>query len=259
MKLKLLIPLVGFAALGAGFALTAGMTHAKERLKVDGATQAALDTLHEELQRRFHDRTDVDFGFSRVIRPAHRMHMLAPTMNQSLFISDPKLPRRPEYRIEKDAAGKPITMVNDAEVGWIETTKLKPVMVPETDREKQAIKTLRDGKVDVAIYTFGLLGIDEVPVRAKGPGYLSQKAASAPPAIQMILAAEQAWRTGSEEVVLQGPEGWQLTAHRVKADGEDCVKCHTAHSVIQPGGQPIAKYAIGESVGLVVLAVRPRR
>ncbi|MGV3617030.1 MAG: hypothetical protein ACO1SV_17015 [Fimbriimonas sp.] len=265
---RIALSVIGLAVLGFGLATTTGMSRPAvaslgPNLKLDGRTEAALDTLHEEIQRRFHDRTDVDFGFSRMFRPKARLHNDTPLMGH--WGTYQKEDSR-EREVIKD--GKPFRIyeVKDPEMGWTTMMDLRnrPKMLPENDREAQAIGTLLRSEVDVAIYTFGLLGLEEIPVRAKGPGYLSRRAPDGPPASAMVKFAEQAWRTKNDDVILQGPDGWYLMAHRVEADKEDCVKCHAHNRPASPQGgiQPPGTrtlYAAGDDLGMVVIAVRPRK
>jgi hypothetical protein len=266
------IPLVGLAALSAGFAVNSGMSHpvsepSKVALRLDAKTEAALETLHQELQRRFHDRDDVEFGFSRIARPKARAHRWAPLMSKGGMMAVPK----PD-EVRKVPGKEPGWFdyeVKDPELGWVNTEKLRPAMRAENAREKEAIDTLYGSKVDVAIYTFGFLGQDAFPPRAKGPGYLGQKSAEAPKAESLLKAVQQAWRSGNADTVVEGPNGWYLMAHRVKADTEACINCHshperplTLAASVPPSERPkYAKrplYKIGEDLGMVIIAVRPR-
>lgn len=267
---RVALPLFGLAALGGGFAVNSGMSHPtnesnKPSLRLDGKTEAALETLHEELQRRFHDRNDVDFGFSRVIRPEARSHMDTPLMGRDRFFGAFNAKPNPnELRLVPAKDGKHAYYeVNDPEVGWTDPQKLRPAMKPENDREKQAIETLRNAKADIAIYTFGLLGQDAVPPRAKGPGYLKQKSAEAPKAESLLKAVQQAWRSGSRDAVVEGPNGWYLMAHRVNANDKTCVSCHAHTRQVFTQGRSLppserALYKVGDDLGMVIIAVRPR-
>lgn len=272
---RLILPVLGLAALGGGLASTRGFVRPSSdasngALRLDSKTEAALETLHQEMQRRFHDRNEVDFGFSRLVRNNVRSHNAPPLMakNNYPFLSDGK--GQANYRVLQatDGSRRSYYEINDPELGWTKLTDLRPQMKAENEREKQAIDALWNAKADVAIYTFGLLGQDGMAPRAKGPGYLRQKTAQAPAAETLLKYARQAWRAGGDHVVVEGPDGWYLVAHRVEADHEACVKCH-AHSTSVPGTVQMgprsipgqvqkALYRVGDDLGMVVIAVRPR-
>jgi hypothetical protein len=266
----MLFPLAGLVALGLGVATTPGivsredrtLSAEKGRLKLDGKTEAALDTLQAELQRRFHDRKDIDFGFGRVVRMNFRTHYLPPLMERL------KPGNTREMRHAKRTASPPASgyEVRHPEVGWIDPQKLLPQMIAETDREAEAIGTLMKSKAEVAIYTFGHLGHETPSVRAKGPGYIRQKTSRGPDAEDLAKAAQRAWSTNESEAVVEGPAGWQLRCYRVVADHESCVPCHVQAEV--PPRFPLraadktvekARGKVGTPIGLLVIAVRPRR
>lgn len=269
---RVAVPVVGFASLIGAIAFTMGMSHpsasepTKSSLRLDGKTEAALETLHQELQRRFHDRNDVDFGFSRLVRDGVRMHNRPPLMERERFFGAFKSPQPKNLRLVPASEGvRAHYEVNDPDLGWTNIQKLRPTMKAESEAERQAIETLRTAKADFAIYTFGLIGQEAIPPRAKGPGYLRQKSAEAPAADSLVKYAQQAWRSGSADTIVEGPDGWYLMAHRVKADTDACVSCHAHNSPdrtlgltgqVPPSQEKL--YKVGDDLGMVVIAVRPR-
>lgn len=265
---RIALPVFGLAILGLGMANTvdkAKPSASGSSLRLDSKTEAALDTLHQEIQRRFHDRNEVDFGFSRLIRNGSRLHMFPPLMERQRIGMAPDTPGTPTTRmVQGPTPGSPGRFeVNDPELGWTDTKNLRGAMHAENEREDQAIKALRASNVDVAIYTFGLLGVEGTEPRAKGPGYVSQKGLTGPPAEALASFAKQAWRAGANDVVIEGPKGWYLMAHRVKADARDCVTCHahTRQAVIRDRALPAGErllYKVGEDLGMVIIAVHPR-
>lgn len=241
MKVSLkLYGLVGSALLVASVASVAGMTSPNspeppkgklgKHLKIASKEEAAIYSLADEIQRRFHDRNDVDFGFSRVIRPDRRLHV-------SPFAPKPfgRFQHRPSMPL-----------------------RAAPVMLAENDAEKQSLDILSlSRKLDVAIYTFGRFGLEasDLPARVKGPGYVRGDAldfGNAPEGIAFVESVRKAWATGAKEVVLSDRNGWHLLAQRVEADGQDCLGCHGA------AGEGNLKN-VGDSVGMLVIAVRERR
>lgn len=262
------VPLLGITALALGMANTFDRTGShsqpsKHSLRLDAKTEAALDTLHEEIQRRFHDRNEVDFGFSRLVRSGNRAHNVPPLMERGFFRSFGDK-NGLEFRPVPATAQTPAhTEVKDPELGWTEINKLRPTMNAENDREKQAITALREAKADIAIYTFGLLGQTGIEPRAKGPGYISQKAANGPAPADLLKYVQQAWRAGSDDVVVEGPNGWYLMAHRVEATTEACVTCHahTRQAAVKDRQVPAEErvlYKTGDDLGMVIIAIHPR-
>jgi len=115
-----------------------------------GKTLAAEEILKSELNRRFTDRQNVDFGMSRVIRDGTRLHM-GPTMDRTMIRTE-----RPQSR--PTANGRYETLIDGT---WVSMDQLKPLLHPENDQEKAAVQTFKDQKVDVALYTAGGFGGDD--------------------------------------------------------------------------------------------------
>lgn len=232
-------------------------------------TLAAENVLKNELNRRFTDRQNVDFGMSRVIRDGTRLHM-GPTMDRTMIRTE-----RPQTR--PLANGRYETLIDG---NWVSMDLLKPLLHAENDQEKAAIQAFKDQKVDVALYTVGGFGGDDgskimgphdseknpnpnwqdfsfrtlTGVRAKGPAYLQQASAMAPRAWEVVEAGRKAWRSGKSDMTLQGKDGWQYFAHRVEAPDASCARCHGV-------GGPLAQNAklkAGDPVGVFIIAIRPK-
>jgi hypothetical protein len=240
-----------------------------------GKTLAAEEILKSELNRRFTDRQNVDFGMSRVIRDGTRLHM-GPTMERTMIRTD-----RPQSR--PTANGRYETLIDGT---WVSMDQLKPLLHPENDQEKAAVQTFKDQKVDVALYTVGGFGgddgskitgpVDEYKnpnpnwqgftfatksgLRAKGPAYLQQSSGTAPRAWEVVGAGRKAWRSGKSDVALSGKDGWQYFAHRVEAPDASCARCHSPRGFGAATAQQTdsAKLKVGDPVGVFIIAIRPR-
>ncbi len=230
---------------------------------------AALDTLKSELNRRFTDRQNVDFGMSRVIRTGQRYHA-GPTMG--------KIERLTKEQTRSSSDGKYEVLV-DGE--WVSMTEKKPLMSPENETEIGAIQFLKDSRLDVAIYTVGQFELDkgEVPgpdakqvseksshnngfsyggynsLRAKGPAYTSQKSSLAPRAYELVEFGRKAWASKEQDCSADGKDGWTYIAHRVSAPEMSCANCHGDRKVGSIDVSGAVKKA-GDPVGLFVMAVR---
>lgn len=234
---------------------------------------AAAETLKSELNRRFTDRQNVDFGMSRVIRAGSRMHY-GPTMAKT----GARLPEQtrplPNGRYEFNYEGS-----------WFSMDERKPLMTSENDSEKQAIDTLKGSGVDVAIYTVGQFELDnkgraapdansfananlnyrdfsygtDTTIRAKGPAYISQKSLMAPRAWELVDFGRKAWASHKTDFSERGKDGWVYMAHRVDAPDMSCAKCHGDRKMYINGRAAETKGAVqksGDGVGLFVIAMR---
>lgn len=226
-------------------------------------TMGALDTLTNQLTRRFTDRDNVDFGMSRVVRTEGRMH--SSPLASSFSAKRDILPY--------DQKTKTYT-VGDKHLTW---DQVKMTMHPENQDEENAIKAFDQENCDVAIYTFGQFGLkrSEAPsyrrirhdfsydegMRAKGPAYLHQESADAPSVSTLAKFAEEAWKTGESDYAAAGPEGWHLFAHRISVSDKSCLNCHSG-SQVSKGGLTIAMTGgaqkVGDPVGLFVIALKPK-
>ena len=218
--------------------------------KKTGNTAAApIDTLVVQLHRRFSDRQNVDFGYSRMTRPMVRMH-LGPVAERNDLVYDAENDeggfnvRFDSKRVRRNAAGN---LEIRTEAGtWIEYGEnSKNQMFPENAAERAAIDTLnRDGR-EIALYTFGLFDKDGKASRANGPAYLRQLGPKAPDAEKLATVARAAW-TGRIPTL----PGWKLRAETVFAD-KSCVNCHNSEFVSAGGGK---KVKAGDPLGLFLIA-----
>jgi hypothetical protein len=260
--------------LGASAILTGMTAHPAAHemassFKFSNKVLAAKDVLRDELNRRFTDRQNVDFGMSRVVRYGSRGHR-GPTMDK-ITIGD-KFKTRPNGDGNYDVFFDGV---------WTGPKERKPRMNAENDRELNAIEAFAKENVDVAIYTVGgfiydrgekivpvpQMGITEYPhqnqfqwwtregMRAKGPAYISQKSNFAPRAWEIVEFGRKAWASGKADFSADGPDGWVLFAHRVDAPDESCARCHAPRP--NPGdAQPAPEMKSGDRVGLFVIALK---
>jgi hypothetical protein len=235
---------------------------------------AAKDTLKSELMRRFIERQNVDFGMARVVREGTRRHF-GPTMDRVQMGVKGKHRKAADGSFEFEADGE-----------WLKADDRKPQMSPENDAEKQAIQVLKDGRVDVAIYTVGQFELDKGDkpasvatsenrnshyidfnwgsydtLRAKGPAYISQKSAIAPRAFEVVDFARKAWASGEQEYAHEAAGDWTLFARRVDAPDMSCARCHGDRKVFEVGGKTPknivgAVHKPGDGVGLFIIAMR---
>lgn len=233
----------------------------------------AADTLKTELNRRFTDRQNVDFGMSRVIRAGSRLHF-GPTMDKTI-ISTAKVESR------KNDKGEVEFFVDGV---WVGAADRKPMMSPENDAESRAIKTLKDSGASVAIYTVGQFELDKGEpafaskavqsanphyvyftygdygtLRAKGPAYISQAAPNAPRAYEVIDIARDAWASGKTDFVANRKDGWAFFVHKVSAPDMSCAKCHGDRTMFVDKTQKKVVGAVhqaGDPVGVFVIALK---
>lgn len=180
---------------------------------------AALDTLSDQLQRRFHDRNNVSFGMERMVRVGARLHsdVVAGKMGQGGFTDEDGKPMK--YRAVEGKAQYEVSPGN-----WVAASELKRTMHAENDEERAAIDTLKNSGYPVAIYTAGMFGQEGKPLRLKGPAYLTQNTPTATPADGLAKIAEDAWKSDKETVKAGA---WTYVVGRVKIDDKSCLSCHT--------------------------------
>jgi hypothetical protein len=221
--------------------------------KKKGAVAAALDTIEQQLQRRFHDRQNISFGMSRIVRAGARMHNSTVvdllTMRRQLLRDDGTVaPQRTEGGIME---------FEIAPGNWVPGSSLKETMHSENEDEKQAIAAL--AKSDVAIYTAGLFDTTSGQAsRLKGPAYIRLTAAEAPAKETVAPLAAKGWASSKDTDELR-KDGWAFRIVKVKADDQSCITCHASQSEWRGGGGQkvtLKPYKIGEPVGVFVIAAR---
>lgn len=232
---------VGLGALGlCGGALMAmnpsdsgkGGKHAKQ-----DELAPSIETLQKQLMRRFTERTNVDFGFSRVVRPNRRIHF-GPTMEIPRNMTD--LKREGGQTLALDSSGQ-----------WRKLDQYRDEMHPENDDEKNAIQAFLTAHRDVGIYTFGRFDGSNKPQRLKGPAVLNQFSGQAPTGASLQDFSTRAWLSG-KDAYRETINGWDVYATRVAAADQACVNCHQ-----QQGNDPNpSNLKAGDPIGMFVIAVR---
>ncbi|CAN5373879.1 hypothetical protein BH11ARM2_BH11ARM2_20110 [soil metagenome] len=230
---------------------TTPLTPASTKPRPDLYVQARKD-LAEELQRRFHDRKDHDFGYDRVVRSDARVHM-GPVANRS----------QSEEEDEKDGETFKKHASSDGWVGvdgkW-HTEHYREVFAAENSTERETLAKLADGPQTV-IYTAGVFDAKGEPNRVNGPAYLSYIGEMAPTLNgekQEESARARAWLKDAAKRLLTTDHivsnGWLITGHKVVADGKDCIKCYNdGDQAYDSGGKP-KRMAVGDAIGLILIA-----
>jgi hypothetical protein len=244
----------------AGASLAAASLFATSPIDNDGKKKkdpvaAALDTLEQQLQRRFHDRQNISFGMERVVRTGARAHN---STVLDLLLMRSQVVREDGTIAPRRGAGQ--TMEFEVAPGkWVSIQNLKETMHAENDDEKLAIANL--SKVDVAIYTGGVFDTNAgQPARMKGPAYLKLAANDAPAKEVAAQLAAKGWKSSNEGDEFR-KDGWTFRVVKVKADDQSCINCHAAQSDWHGiDGKKIAlkPYKIGEPIGVFVIASRMR-
>lgn len=250
-----------FAALvavaGASFAIGSLATNPgahDDGRKDDGAKRkdeivAAVDTLEAQLQRRFHDRNALEFGYSRVARPVGHRGIVA-TARGILTVK-----REDGKPVQTRGSGP--TMEYEVEDGvWIKVTDLKQTFNAENDDEAAAVKTLRG--TGVALYTGGAFDAKTgTPLRLKGPAYLRQTAPIAPEASSLAKIVAQGWKSDSEASEFRQGD-WTFRVVKVKADDQSCLNCHRDAMAPPPSGEApaLVPLKLNDPIGTFVIATK---
>jgi hypothetical protein len=244
-----------FAIAGVAFA-AASFWSGPDKPKKSGkktAQEIAVDTLEQQLQRRFHDRNNITFGYGRMVRWGSRDH--GSTVMELLRkggVSDENglpLPTRrtgEAYEIEVEPGV------------WMDASRIREAMHPENDDERKAMTTLKN--VQVAIYTAGMFDVESgEPTRLKGPAYLRQTTPEAPDKTKLLPIAKRAWATTSDADELR-QAGWTYRVVKVKADDQSCINCHGE----QRGSfERVAKkhtfsnLKVGDTLGVFIIGTKP--
>lgn len=246
---------VGLVAIGAGVVFATNPSEDRRAAKTKQADWiAAIDGLNVELQRRFHDRNNIDFGMSRIVRTGSRMHE-GPTMDRlTRRMSDGSM-----YR--KAAVGDGYEVKDDETGEWVPQDQYKQRMHWENDAEKAAIGKFDALGLEVSIYTFGLMTAgDDSQKRARGPAYLHQRGDVAPPAASLLDLAKKAFATGKDLNEFAAVSGWRFYARRVVADDQSCLNCHNSMAnELDPSGKAMKRYKIGDTIGVLLLGIHDQK
>jgi hypothetical protein len=219
------------------------------------AITAALDTLEQQLQRRFHDRNNVEFGFDRVVRIGYRQHGeitadIATDDDENVYRDDgtvaPQRMSGEEYEYEM-SPGR-----------WVAGENLHDTMHVENAQEKSAFAALSNR--DIAIYTAGMFDPKTgESQRLNGPAYVRQETAEAPDSDNLADVAKQGWASpGSKSEFTKN--GWIFRVVKVKADDKSCVSCHREQdqSEADDSKRKLPAYKVGSPVGVFILGLKAK-
>lgn len=246
---------IGILALSAGIVSATNKSGGDKPEKTAKSKQAdwlaAIESLNIELQRRFHDRNNIDFGMSRIVRTGSRMHS-GPTMDKlTRAMSDGSMFRQiagtNDYEVKDDETGE-----------WVPQRDVKQRMHWENDSEKAAIMKFDALGTDVSIYTFGLMSAgDDSEKRARGPAYLHQRSEAAPTSASLLDLAKKAYTAGKNLNDFAAQAGWRFYARRVVADDQSCINCHNSMAGETVSGH--AKYKLGDTIGVLLIGIRDQK
>lgn len=220
--------------------------------QVESRVEAAVSTLEQQLQRRFHDRDNLSFGYERMVRENSRKHYTTVMGRNGRFSvarddGQPAQVRYPERNGDAEFEVAPGV--------WLPYPQVKETLIPENETEKAAVETLKSEKIQVAMYTAGLFNDDGIPARLKGPAYLRQMTPTAPTKDWAKGVAGEAWKSKKSVVTV---DGWTVTISPVKADHESCLNCHNSRQDFRTGKVDEQKraYKLGDTLGLIMIGVK---
>lgn len=204
-----------------------------------------------QLQRRFHDPKNVDFGFGRVYTPGARMHFTV-LQNRNLTEAQQQLMERKRANEQSKHPGQ----ILNASLEWVKPTKRMYVesFTPENSQERLLVIAAHQQKLEVSFYTAGRFEQTKF-LRLKGPAYV-QEPNSKPLTESQIgewASSEYAKNAASYSGDLAG---WKVYAERVFGTNEKCINCHNMS--LSATGKTTKLLKKGDAIGLVVVAVKNR-
>jgi hypothetical protein len=207
-----------------------------------------VNELSQEMLVRFHDRNNLDFGFERIVRENGRLHR-GPMSG--------KRGGRLRSTVEARQVGNTYEYKDPESGTWVNQESWKETFQPENDAEAATIARLREANMDVAFYTFSEGMTNE---RRRGPGYTRQLSNNAPVIGSLEKAIAKARLTQKDLNSFTSVDGWLISTRRVRADHEDCVKCHNEMNATWDAAKQVSipaknQVKIGDTLGILVLAV----
>lgn len=258
---KLILLGLGALALSTSFvfATSNGESPESKEAKAKAAkVEGALKTLQAQLQRRFHDRNNFDFGMRRVVRAGDRSHK-GPLSSLRITAAEGDTKKGPNGE----------WLIRDQEGDFVSYEKYANMMHAENDQERDAIQTLNDSQMDVAIYTVGFVNDKRVletiggtswdastGARAKGPAFISGKDIVAPVAQDLVSYARSVKDAQKEAKPGALKDGWRTYAMKVDADDESCVNCHNGMISSNKPVEGDAAFKMGQTLGIIIVAMR---
>jgi hypothetical protein len=248
-------PFVATVAAIAGISIAVASLHGPDRNKPakKDPVAAAIDTLEHQLQRRFHDRNNVTFGYERVTRPGSRRHNTTVAdlwAKRGEMLNDegkPMATRQTDHGIEYEVSAGV----------WLGPRQIKELMHAENEDEKSLMAVLRDKPV--AIYTAGAFDIQTgLPLRIKGPAYLRYNTPDGPDKKGLGDLAVKGWASRNDADEMR-KDGWSFRVVKVKADDESCVQCHSDQRAWGDAAKHTVKpYKMGDAIGIFIIATKPK-
>lgn len=185
----------------------------------EGRIASALSTIEAEIERRFHDRENVNFGYGRMVSEG-RYHMgpVAAFVPPVTDREPESLPSAVEWRT-KDGIQE---FLSEDGVWRPYEGNTRDAFVSETEADAKALATLAAEGEEVVFYTVSrpLAG----PLRINGPAFIRERGENAPNVDQAVVK-----KMADRVVTGRDPgdlDGWSMTAVPLLADGADCVRCH---------------------------------
>ena len=204
----------------------------------------------EQLQRRFHDPNNVDFGFGRVYRPGARMHFSV-IQNRNLTEAQQQLIDRKRANEQSKHPGE----VLNSNLQWTKPTEIYVESFKPEDRQERFLVTdANRQKLEVSFYTAGRFEQSKF-LRLKGPAYVQQPASK--PLTESQIGEWASSQYAQNATSYSGDlAGWKVYAERVFGTDEKCINCHNMS--LSAAGKSAKLLKKGDPIGLVVVAVRSR-
>ncbi len=217
----------------------------------NSAVAKVQQDLANQLQRRFHDPNNVDFGYGRMYVAGGRLHAsILQNRNASLEVM-----QKYDRKQEREYKQHPAKVLTD-DLVWVDADKEQTyeLLGAENQTEESIIANAKKLKLQIAVYTAGQLSKGKFD-RVKGPAFVQSPTTTALTDHQVADWASKAYANDAKSY--SGTvDGWNLYAERVFANETRCIACHRA---IEQAANPSAtKLKQGDSLGLFVIAVRNR-
>jgi len=204
-----------------------------------------------QLQRRFHDPNNLDFGYGRMYVPGGRLHAsILQNRNAPKEILE-QYDRKQEREYEQHP-GQILT----EDLHWVDASKERTyeLLAAENPTEQSIIDNAKKQKLQIAVYTAGRLSKGQF-MRVKGPAFVQSPTTNSLSDLQVAAWASKA-STMDAKNFSGTAEGWHLYAERVFATESRCIGCHRDLAGQNTQSPDLIKQ--GDSIGLFLIAVRNR-
>lgn len=217
----------------------------------NSAVAKIQEDLAVQLQRRFHDPNNLDFGYGRMYVPGGRLHAsILQNRNASKEILE-QYDRTQEREYEQHP-GQVLT----EDLHWVDASKERTyeLLAAENSTERSIIANTKKQKLQIAIYTAGHLKNGQFE-RVKGPAFVQSPTTETLTDRKVADWASKAYGTDAKSYSGTA-DGWHLYAERVFATESRCISCH--QELERQNTKSPIDLKKGDSLGLVVIAVRNR-